>query len=522
MKAPGLSNALPIALVLLAGVIYPRFLLLGDYPRMDEGLSVFLGELVVQSGQLPLMHGLPLEPLALAGVFYLPGFAVLWLRLCDMLFACIAGWLICRIYQEQSAKPVFGLLLALTIICPLNYPAVIDAGYKNAIPLAFCFLFLAYRLAAGCAATSMRWFWAGVFTCFGVLFREPFFVFAILGLVAAWVSGGLAAATRYVAGGLAGLAPVLILLICLDGPGVFGAICEAYAGRALLYAQETGRIAHNFHSGIYKSTIHFGGPLVILAFMAALCLFCRLKYGRSPKSLARGAFWLAVFLLPLIEPLTKIGFLYHFSVCLPGLGGLVAWMAKDLPARNAGSGKIFARACLALCAICACVSVLGLPPPAMAANSLAMLERFPLKGWPEGLEKKSNALAAASAIRSLLPPGGTVATSAFSFFIYPAVGAMPPGSSLKGSDYGLGDLGRFYAQLGQNGDRLIAELRKTPPDVLAIGKAYDAHEKDYAEELRAAIEKSGLYRLAATVEPDPDRHYGWLGYWIYKRNAGNE
>lgn len=31
-------------------------------------------------------------------------------------------------------------------------------------------------------------------------------------------------------------------------------------------------------------------------------------------------FWLAAFLLPLLKPWLKIGFLYHFAVALPGLG----------------------------------------------------------------------------------------------------------------------------------------------------------------------------------------------------------
>lgn len=522
MKLFGLANAFWTFAVLLAGVFYPRLVLLGDFPHMDEGLSVFLGGLCAEafsgSGHLPLMHGLPLEALLLCWTSFLPGFTVIWLRLCDLLFACLAGWLLCRIYQEECGNEAMGLVLALLVLCPMNYPAVIDAGYKNAIPPAFCFLFGAFLLARdNPAPKSGRWFFCGLCVCLAVLFREPFVVFALLGCVAVMVCGGFPATLRYIAGGIAGLVPILLLLFWLQGPDALREIYEAYNGRGLLYAQETGRIWHNFHSGIYRSLHNFAGPIAALAGVGALFIFSRLKFGGRPVAAKRALFWLAVFLLPMLEPMTKIGFLYHFSVCLPGLGGLAAWLVKAMSAcqykkTNAGIAVI--------CCLCACVSVAGLPGPTNAPMTFQMLGRFPAPGWPDEWAEKSNPLMAAREIKKALPPGGTFSTSAFSFFIYPAVGAMPPKTERHDAGYGLSDLSRYYVKLGMNSEKLASELRANPPDVIAIGKAFDVHERDYAASLREAVEKCGLYQPVAVVDPDPSRHYGWLGYQIYRKKTG--
>lgn len=522
MKLSGFTNAFWTFAVLLAGVFYPRLMVLGDFPHMDEGLSVFLSELCAEafsgSGHLPLMHGLPLEALLLCWTSFLPGFTVIWLRLCDLLFACLAGWLLCRIYQEECGTTAIGLLLGLLVLCPLNYPGVIDAGYKNAIPVAFCFLFGAFLLARNNPGPkSIRWFFCGLCLCLAVLLREPFVVFALLGCVAVMVCGGFPATLRYIAGGIAGLVPILLFLFWIQGPDALNEIYEAYIDRGLLYAQETGRIWHNFQSGIYKSLHNFTGPIAALLGVGALFVFRRIKFGFRIVSVKRGLFWLAVFLLPLLEPMTKIGFLYHFSVCLPGLGGLAAWLVKEMSGwqhKKTGAGIVV------LVSLCAYISLAGLPGPTRAPMTLQMLGRFPQQGWPDEWAEKSNPLMAAREIKKVLPPGGTLSTSAFSFFLYPAAGAMTPKTERHDAGYGLGDLSRYYVKLGMNSDKLASELKANPPDVIAIGKAFDVHERDYAPSLEEAVEKSGLYQLAGVVKPDPARQYGWLGYQIYRKKTG--
>ncbi len=522
MKLSGFANVFWTLAVVLAGVFYPRLMILGDFPHMDEGLSVFLGELCAEAfsggGQLPLMHGLPLEALLLCWTSFLPGFTVIWLRLCDLLFACVAGWLLCRIYQEECGNAATGLALALLVLCPMNYPGVIDAGYKNAIPPAFCFLFGAFLLTRNNPdPKSIRWFFCGLCLCAAVLFREPFVVFALLGCVVVMVCGGGPAALRYIAGGIAGLVPILLLLFWLQGIDALNEIYEAYIDRGLLYAQETGRIWHNFQSGIYKALHNFTGPIAALLGVGALFVYRRLKFGVRIVSAKRGLFWLAVFLLPLLEPMTKIGFLYHFSVCLPGLGGLAAWLVQEMSScqrKKTGAGIVV------LVSLCVCISLAGLPSPANAPMTLQMIGRFPEQGWPDEWAEKSNPLMAAREIRKALPPGGTLSASAFSFFIYPAAGAMPPKTERHGAGYGLSDLSRYYVKLGMNSEKLASELKANPPDVIAIGKAFDVHERDYAASLSDAVKKSGLYRLVSVVNPDAARHYGWLAYQIYRKKTG--
>ena len=78
----------------------------------------------------------------------------------------------------------------------------------------------------------------------------------------------------------------------------------------------------------------------------------------------------------------------------------------------------------------------------------------------------------------------------------------------------------YYVKLGMNSEKLASELKANPPDVIAIGKAFDVHERDYAASLSDAVKKSGLYRLVSVVNPDAARHYGWLAYQIYRKKTG--
>ena len=110
------------------------------------------------------------------------------------------------------------------------------------------------------------------------------------------------ATLRYIAGGIAGLVPILLLVFWIQGIDALNEIYEAYIDRGLLYAQETGRIWHNFQSGIYKALHNFTGPIAALLGVGALFVYRRLKFGVRIVSAKRGLFWLAVFLLPLWSP----------------------------------------------------------------------------------------------------------------------------------------------------------------------------------------------------------------------------
>ncbi len=529
-------------LAVLVSTVYPRVLSLGDFPCMDEGFYAYWAQFVHQSlaqGQgLPDTGGFMLYPLLLSWLCALPGNMIIWLRLADMLMAAWAGWLFCRLLVRESRSVEGGVLLALFFLSAMNAPVVIDAGFKNSIFAAYVPLFLAVELVREQDARSPRWFFAGVLTALGVLLREPFAVFAVAGAAAVWAGRGPQALWRYVAGGCLGGMLVLALVGFLRG-GV-AELIQAYVQAGAVYGAEAGRTWYNFTRYGMEFLLMFG-PLLLLTAVAVVVLL----YQMSWATYGRALFWLILALLPLLEPLSKLGFVYHFAVVLPGCAGLcaLAWskipplfpllerlgklgcvvvhrLAVALPG-CAGRG---ARAWSKIAPVCsrlrgergvkalflAMFAFLVLTESGQARMTLDTLRAFPSSGWPEKYVPKSNTLLAGNAIRAVLPPGGSLCISGFMFFLYPVTGALPPSPA-------MGDLSRTFIFSGYDPARFENTLRKDPPDVLVIAKAQGEHSAVFTKELQDVVEKSGLYVRAAEIPVDGEKNYGWIGCTVYRR-----
>lgn len=504
------GSALWPLLVVLISTVGPRLLSLGGFPNMDAGFYAYWAQYIQQS--LAQGHGLPdagglmLYPALLSWLCVLPGNTLIWLRLADMLAAAWAGWLLCRLLQRESRSAVAGVLLALAFLAVMNAPEVIDAGFKNSIFAAYIPLFLALRLAETQDARSPCWFGAGALTALGVLLREPFVVFALAGAVAVWIGRGPRAFWRYAAGGL--FCGLLFLALAGFLRGGVTQLLRSYLDAGSLYAQEAGRVGHNFYVYGKNFLLYLAGPVLLLSTVS-MGLLCR---SGSRQSFGRALFWLALALLPLLEPMSKIGFAYHFAVTLPGCAGLcaLAWSRRGdfpLPLRRASVGLA--------ALVCLLQLYMVLPGAGQARISLETLRAWPAPVWPAALAPLSNTLLAGEAVRAVLPPGGSLSSSAFSYFLYPVTGALPSGPAMS-------DLSRTYIAVGNDVSRLAAALRADPPDVLAVGFAAAAHAASFTREIIEAARQSGLYALVATIPIDKSKNYGWMGYHIYSRRPGNE
>lgn len=492
-----------ILLVLFVSTVYPRVLSLGSFPYMDEGFYAYWAQFIHQSlaqGQgLPDAGGFMLYPLLLSWLCALPGNTLVWLRLADMLAAVWAGWLFCRILERESRSAVGGMLLALAFLTAMNVPAVIQAGFKNSIFAAYIPLFLALDQAREQDARSQRWFVAGALTALAVLLREPFACFAVAGAVAVWAGRGPQALWRYVAGGCLGGLLLLALTALLRG-GVTELI-QSYVRAGAVYGPEVGRTWHKFVNNGQGALREFW-PLLLLTVGATMVFWRQTARGTR----GRAWFWLAMALLPLLEPLSKIGFVYHFAVALPGCAGLcaLAW-GRALPA----SSRLRRGSAVALCLAWA-IMFLALPGMGQARMTLDVLRAFPSPGWPEKYIAESNTLLAGRAVRAALPPHGSLSVSGFMYFLYPVTGALP-------SSPAMSDLSRTFILTGYDLPRFEKVLCEEPPDVLVVGETHNEHSAIFTESLREAVKKSGLYVRAAEIPIDGKRNYGWIGCTVYRR-----
>lgn len=489
--------------MVFASTICPRMLFLGSFPYMDEGFyaywAQFIHQSLAQGRGAPDAGGFMLYPLLLSWLCALPGNALIWLRLADMLAAAWAGWLFCRLLERESGSAVGGMLLALAFLTAMNAPAVIQAGFKNSIFAAYIPLFLALDQAREQNPRSPRWFVAGALTALGVLLREPFAVFAVAGSAAVWLGRGPRAFWRYVAGGLCGGLLLLALTVLLRG-GVTELI-QSYIQAGAIFGPEAGRTWHKFVSNGQEALRAFW-PLLLLTVGAAI-LFWR-QTARGARG--RGWFWLTLALLPLLEPLSKIGFVYHFAVALPGCAGLCAltWggVLRVSPRLRRGGA-------VALCLAWG-VMLVALPGAAQARMTLDVLRAFPSPVWPESYIPESNTLLAGRAVGRVLPPNGSLSVSGFMYFLYPVTGALP-------SSPAMSDLSRTFILTGYDPSRFERALRENPPDVLVIGETHDEHSAVFTEALHDAVEKSGLYVRVAEIPIDRKKNYGWIGCAVYAR-----
>ena len=508
--------------VILVSTVYPRLIVLGYFPNMDEGIYAYWSKLIHQS--LAASHGLPdaggfsLYPLLLSWIFSLPGMPLIWLRLADMLVAACVAWLFCRLMEEESGNHAVGLLVSLAFLCGMNRLDVIDAGFKNSIFAAYLPLFLALRLCQRpLRASSFRWYGVGALVALAVFLREPFSIFAALGLLAIWAGWGFNAAWRYAAGG--GLTGLTVLGLTSSARGGMAGLVKYYTDLSKVYTEQSWRIRNNFLSNGKHSLFSFVGSLGLTALSG--CVFvlerrlCR-KAGQFVPVDKRALFWLAAALLPLLEPLFKIGFVYHFAVCLPGFAGLcaLAWRRVECPPlfrlKRMGA-PLASLACL--------LALTGLPGPAKFGMTLNVLRQYPSIVWPEQYVLQSNTLLAAKALHGILPVGGTLSTSGHTFFLYEVLGVLPPtdGAFAPQDIFHLSDLSRAYLALGKDANRLAEALRANPPDALAVGFTYSDHEPAFVEGVVEAVRLSGLYELVTTIPVNKAKDYGWMGYYIYRK-----
>lgn len=496
-----------LTIALLLAVILPRLAAIGDFISMDEGYHAFMASYIhasyAQGQGFPAeMSGYKLYPYLLHWVWVLPGNPVIWLRLADLLVATAMGYVFIKMLAEESGNRWIGLLLGFSFLIGLNYAGAIHNGFKNSFFPAFLCLCCAVNLARRAPPSSGRWIWAGALTGLAVLFRETFVLFPVIGAFALLFSKNYKALWRYIAGGLC--AALAITLISMLMRSQMWNLFDFYFSYGKIYGPEAGKRMLKFLQNGGRALVIYS-PLLIMAGIGA----AGLVGSHRSFSIGRLGFWLACSCAPLVEPYLKIGFLYHFSACLPPLGGLCAFCYACLPQNRGRRPRIYQWAAC-LCALA--MFPYTLPQYAKMPTTLLTLRAFPEKHWPASLADKSTTLEAAKSIQELLKPGATVSSSGFAYFIFPASGTLPPALS-------LGDLSRTFIYANENGDKFVQALNANEPDMALLAKTREDHSATFYPELKDIFEKHPDYIFYKSIEPNQDKNYGWLGYDIYIKHS---
>ncbi len=493
----------------LTATAFPRLMLLGGLPATDEGVYAYYAQLIHAS--LSAGNGLPggmtlaLYPMTLAWIFALDTNTMIALRMADLIAALAASWLLVCVLAHESKSRIGSALIALVFLFTMNDPAFIQNGFKNSlfaayVPLLGALLLIRHRAGSDPAT----WYWAGGLAALAVLLRETFAPFLILGGATVLIGAGWRPALRFtLAAALTALAVVAAIAWARGG---VDSLIDAYRDAGALYnALADQRVPFFITNGIASAQI--AKVALCLAGLGMLAIGYGLATRNGQVSWRQLAFWLGASLVPLIEPATKIGFPYHFSVCLPGLAGLTALGWRSL---SSGSGGNTGRA--------AAVAVTMVAAGAMwpSAQTLAhswpttrrALQAMSTGTWPAEANARSNYLAAAAAIRQIARPGDTLGASGFMFALYPLTGLLPSSDNLS-------NLSATLIKHNLDGGSFRQALLACPPAIVMTTVRADWPGADILER---EVAESGLYQPVEVIAVDYTREYGLFGGTIYRRS----
>ncbi|MCX7220899.1 MAG: hypothetical protein NTY70_18795 [Burkholderiales bacterium] len=492
-------------IIIMFVVIIPRLMVAGGLPVTDEGAYAYQAQLIhaslVAGKGVPDSGGLMLYPLLTSWVFGLTGNHIVLLRLLDMLVATVASILVYRVIERESASRMGGAMISLLFIFTMHHPLFIQSGFKNSIFAAYVPLFLAVLLADKNKA-NVNWFLIGALVGLATLLREPFLIFLIIGVGSIAIAYDWRASLNFIVGA-AILGGFAIFVVAVSRGGLTN-IIHSYLESGIVYSAVANQRAYLFMLNGLQFLSEARGALVAGALGLLIAFVCAIK--SQNRSILRCLFfWITVSLAPLIEPVTKIGFPYHFAVCLPGLAGVASLGWKSLSTWVGPKAQLWMSIVLSFGMASTYPQVILLFK--YWPDTLTTITSFQTNNWPQEFIEKSNYLIAAEAIRKVAPPDGTLGVSGFMFALYPLTGLLPVSNDLS-------NLSATLIQFKLNGLRLKEALIDCPPDVLMTTTRTDWPGADI---LRQAVIDSGLYVQIINIPVVIDKAYGNFGGDIYVR-----
>ena len=507
--------ALTVA-ILTTGFLRLQFF--SGLPNSDDGFYTFISQLYYtsRSNNVGLdgnsLSMLQLYPFLTSWVFNLEVNQFIMLRLIDGIFAVITSVILFKVILKESGSTLFTLILMTTLLILMNHIGVIAYGFKNSIWIAYLPLFIALLAWQNTTRNdNFSFYLIGGLVSFGVLLREPFLIFFILAGISILIGYGWRALIKYLIGSALIGFSVLAFVLMFRGWDLSNLINS--------YAERAGWVANWDH--LQKNNFNYFGLLAIrnnwfILVTASLSLIYLIKLyctDRKVINLRRLSFWLAVVTVPLLEPMLKLPFLYHFANCLPGLAGLTAMGWKILSDRESKRIKklvVIVISLMSLIMIFPTINqtilksshIWSLPEAIIWAKSV---NAFRIKQTIE----RSQYLIISAKIYELSREDSTLSVSGYMSGLYPLTGLLPPTKNLV-------DLGALSDILSNDEDKLIQIIKKYRPTIILTTHLSSQYVSPGNKALPGVIEKTNLYNKVGMIPLNLEINYGWKAGSIYR------
>lgn len=433
------------------------------------------------------------------------------LRWIDLCLAVIASIVFFKVIEKESGSILFSVVTIAALLLVMHDYSLINYGFRNSIWAAYLPLFLALLISQNTNEGNKNLFYLiGVLATFGVLLREPFLPFYIVGGVAILFAYGWKIFVKYLIGSLVFGLTTLFILIMLRGGGSPWMILDSYIGIIRSQSDLNTNLAIPYFSKFSLIMIKGYWFGIVLSAISTIYLFKLHFLDKKLGAINRFYFWLALSLVPILEATYKIGVDYHFANCIPGLAGMSAMGWRYVTLNEPKIVKKY----LMIAIIILCVSgIYGNTAKTLSIdvyhkeNSIRDAYHQLWKNNYSEIEsiRKSNFLIAADMIKKLSKKDSTLAVAGFAQVLFPLTGLLP--TSLK-----MNDLRSAYLQLDWNEDEFVSLLKKERPTIIFPTNQVLPGIKN----LTRAIARTNLYERVAILSYSPNVYYKSIHGDIYR------
>ena len=431
---------------------------------------------------------------------------IVLLRIIDCFVSIAASIVLFNVILKESGSKLFTVILLTPLLIILHDPSYVVFGFRNPIWASYLALFSALLVwQKSSIKDNFSFYLIGALVSLGILLREAFLPFSLLAWISIYITYGRRASVKYLIGSALLGFSVLSFMLMFRGWDIENLI-DTYILHVDAY-KDYNLKGLTFTTGILN--LMQTGWFVCALSLASILYFIKLKFiSKKSVSMNRFYFWVLVALIPLIEPIFKLGFNYHYSNSLIALAGLTAMSWKYLSLQESKQIKrsvLMVIGLMSLFVILPTVNstIIKQDRIILPSDAIVWANNFDTFRQPQLIEKNQY-LTIAQKVYGLSREDSTLVADGGMQVLYPLTDLLPPTFELSWLRY-------LFVQLNFNEDKLIKIIRKHQPTLIVTTDWYPG-----VADMSKIIDKIDLYEKIQVIPVNPEKTYGWKSGTIYR------